>query len=442
MNISTKEIISGDPILREMGLRGLLGMFTTQGAKGIAIMKTYGAITGITEDLMEEYRRNLVPGYQKNSQLVAISKAVQGKFKMVDLSTVLPYDYVRRPFVALMNSIKNKELNEENTGDFLWKLATDEAGPLRELMDPFISTPIGNEAFKAIRTGKTKSGKTIWGPLDTETERWDKSVDYIVAALEPGVVTSMKQAYSAFMGTEYKGRVYDMKDVLMGLFTGNKNIDFLVNDYTNIRKKAYQGSTMYNKDTYGSDVEADFIRIQRNIWREQRRIYNAIETAKKFGVTKSTIRKELKSRGVSYADISKIMRGDMDVLPYSKPRMEEKIKTLKQNDKDSGYNKKRSINKKSFYPRRELDKIMRKLRRQKLDEPFIFDLPEISTMELNEKQSSLTPLSNNQTTQTAKLPVAPLPIQPAARAVVASAPSLNYNQLPETEKYKTVFPNG
>ena len=450
MNISTKEIISGDPILREMGLRGLLGMFTTQGAKGIAIMKTYGAITGITEDLMEEYRRNLVPGYQKNSQLVAISKAVQGKFKMVDLSTVLPYDYVRRPFVALMNSIKNKELNEENTGDFLWKLATDEAGPLRELMDPFISTPIGNEAFKAIRTGKTKSGKTIWGPLDTETERWDKSVDYIVAALEPGVVTSMKQAYSAFMGTEYKGRVYDMKDVLMGLFTGikpyevdlNKNIDFLVNDYTNIRKKAYQGSTMYNKDTYGSAVEADFIRIQRNIWREQRRIYNAIETAKKFGVTKSTIRKELKSRGVSYIDISKIMRGDMDVLPYSKPRMEEKIKTLKQNDKDSGYNKKRSINKKSFYPMRELDKIMRKLRRQKLDEPFIFDLPEISTLELNEKQSSLTPLSNNQTTQTAKLPVQPLPLQPAATAVVASAPSLNYNQLPETEKYKTVFPNG
>ena len=450
MNISTKEIISGDPILREMGLRGLLGMFTTQGAKGIAIMKTYGAITGITEDLMEEYRRNLVPGYQKNSQLVAISKAVQGKFKMVDLSTVLPYDYVRRPFVALMNAIKNKELNEENTGDFLWKLATDEAGPLRELMDPFISTPIGNEAFKAIRTGKTKSGKTIWGPLDTETERWDKSVDYIVAALEPGVVTSMKQAYSAFMGTEYKGRVYDMKDVLMGLFTGikpyevdlNKNIDFLINDYTNIRKKAYQGSTMYNKDTYGSAVEADFIRIQRNIWREQRRIYNAIETAKKFGVTKSTIRKELKARGVSYIDISKIMRGDMDVLPYSKPRMEEKIKELKRNDKNSGYNEKRSINKKSFYPMRELDKIMRKLRRQKLDEPFIFDLPEISTMELNNQESSLAPLSNNQSTQTAKLPLEPLPPQPAVRVASNVNASPPFASLPKNDQFKLLFPNG
>ena len=42
----------------------------------------------------------------------------------------------------------------------------------------------------------------------------------------------------------------------------------------------------------------------------------------------------------------------------------------------------------------------------------------------------------------AKLPVQPLPPQPAATAVVASASGLNYNQLPETEKYKTVFPNG
>lgn len=30
----------------------------------------------------------------------------------------------------------------------------------------------------------------------------------------------------------------------------------------------------------------------------------------------------------------------MDVLPYSKPRMEEKIKELKRNDKNSGYNEK------------------------------------------------------------------------------------------------------
>ena len=54
-------------------------------------------------------------------------------------------------------------------------------------------------------------------------------------------------------------------------------------------------------------------------------------------------------------------------------------------------------------------------------------------------QKTLDLLNNS---KEAKLPVQPLPPQPAATAVVASASGLNYNQLPETEKYKTVFPNG
>ena len=132
MNISTKEILSGDPILREMGYRGLIGLFTTQGAKGLAIMKLYGALTGLTQDIMKEYQQNIAPGYQRNSQLLAVSKAIKGKFKMVDLSTVLPYDYVRRPWEALYNAIQQKRLTNQSTGNFLWKLFTDEGGPLRE----------------------------------------------------------------------------------------------------------------------------------------------------------------------------------------------------------------------------------------------------------------------------------------------------------------------
>ena len=150
MNISTKEILSGDPILREMGYRGLIGMFTTQGAKGLAIMKTYGAITGLTQDIMKDYQANLAPGYQRNSQLLAITKAVKGKFKMVDLSTILPYDYVQRPWRALNNAIQKKEVTSQNSMNFMLGLMFDEEGPMRELLDPFISTPIGIEAIVSI----------------------------------------------------------------------------------------------------------------------------------------------------------------------------------------------------------------------------------------------------------------------------------------------------
>jgi len=398
MNISTKEILSGDPILREMGYRGLFGSFVTTGAKGIAIQKTYSALTGLSEDVMKEYQRNLTAGYQENSQLVALTKAVGGKFRMVDLSTVLPYDIINRPFRALNNALEKKELRSENTADFLHGLFFGEGGPMREFFDPFISTPIGNEAFQAVTTGKTKSGKQIWGELDSPEQKWDKSVAHIVTALEPGIVTSMRQGYSALTGTEYKGRVYEMKDVLMGLFTGikpyevdlNKNIDYLVNDYTNIRKKAFQASDLYDMDAYGSKVLDDFKRIQRNVWLEQKRIYEGFQTAKKFGVTNSTLRKELRSRKISYADIQKILRGKMDPLTYSVPRFEDKIKRLKINDRETGNNKKRTINKNSFYPRRELDKIIRQLNRQKLDEPFIYDQFQVPTIPSNNKSGLMS----------------------------------------------------
>jgi|TARA_R110001592_G_scaffold6700_1_gene36038 hypothetical protein len=423
LNISTKEILSGDPILREMGYRGLIGMFTTQGAKGLAIMKTYGALTGLTQDIMKEYQQNLAPGYQRNSQLLAITKAVKGKFKMVDLSTVLPYDYVRRPWEALNNAIQQKRLNNQNATNFAIGLAFDEAGPVREFFDPFISTPIGLEAFLDIKRGYTKTGKKIWSELDSDEDKWNKSWEYFYKQLEPGALTTLRQLYSAYTGVPYKGRVYDEQDVLMGLATGikpyevnvNKTIDFLINDYTKIRTKAFDASDMYDTNAHNEndDIEKEFINIQRNIWREQRRIYRAFQTAKKFGVTNSTLRKELRARNVSWANIQKILSGKMDPLPYSKKRFEGKLEEIKENEKDKGFNKKRYINKRSWYPKRELDKILRRLSNQRLDGEFFYDKITPPTIQMKEQTSMMVPEKTTalaQNIKTPPLPGTPMPV--------------------------------
>ena len=430
MNISTKEILSGDPILREMGYRGLTGLFVTQGAKGLAIMKLYGAFTGLTQDIMKEYQQHIAPGYQRNSQLLAVSKAIKGKFKMVDLSTVLPYDQVRRPWEALTNALHKKELNQQNFGNFWRNLVFDEAGPVREFFDPYISTPIGLEAFLDIKRGYTKTGKKIWSELDDDETKNSKSWDYILNNLEPGAITTLKQIYSAYTGIPYKGRVYDMQDVLMGLVTGikpydvdvNKSVDFIIGDYTKIRSKAFDASAMYdtNVNNENDEIEKEFINIQRNVWREQRRIWRAFQTAKKFGVTQSTLRKELRERNVSWSDIQKILSGKFDPLPYSKKRFEGKLKEIKELDKEFNKNKKekRSMNKKSFFPRSELDKILRRLRGQRLDEEFYYDKLEVPTLELLDKKSKVLPnqggggggVGDVSQIQTPPLPQTPMPV--------------------------------
>ena len=424
MNISTKEILSGDPILREMGYRGLIGMFTTQGAKGLALMKTYGALTGLTQDLMKEYQANLAPGYQRNSQLLAVSKAVKGKFKMVDLSTILPYDYVQRPWRALNNAIQKKEVTSQNSMNFMLDLMFAEEGPIRELLDPFISTPIGLEALNDIRRGYTKNGKRIWGDLDTDEQKMNKSFDYMTKALEPGAITTLRQLYSSITGVPYKGRVYDQQDVLTGLFTGvkpydvdvNRNIDFLINDYSRIRTKAFQASDLYDLDAYGDVVTEDFINIQRNIFREQQRIYRAFKTAQKFGVSKYAIKKEMKERNISRGDIRRILSGKYDPLPFSEDRFENKIKDLRKIEKDRGSN--RMINKRSFYPKMELKSILRKLKRQKLDEEFMYD--KIITTDPPRFSEGLTSIELPQSNTQAAVQTPPLPPQPAATQVASA----------------------
>jgi len=423
MNISTKEILSGDPILREMGYRGLIGLFTTQGAKGIAIMKLYGALTGLTQDIMKEYQQNIAPGYQRNSQLLAITKAVKGKFKMVDLSTVLPYDQVRRPWEALHNAIQQKRITNQNAGNFMWKLFTAEEGPLREFLDPYISTPIGLEAIQDSVRGYTKTGKKIFSELDDDETKNNKRWKHIIDKVEPGLVTTLKQIYSSYTGVPYRGRVHDMEDVLMGLATGikpyevdvNKSIDFLISDYTKMRTKAWQANDMYDADAYGDKVINDFIRIQRNIFREQQRIWRAFQTAKKFGVSNSTFRRELRARNVSWTDIQKILSGKFDPLPYSKKRFTNKLKDLKDSDKDKGFNKERTINKRSFYPKSELDRVLRFLRNQRLNDVFKYDKIKAPTIPVNNRTSMISPdknisLTENINIQTPPLGKTPMPV--------------------------------
>ena len=174
---------------------------------------------------------------------------------------------------------------------------------------------------------------------------------------------------------------------------------------------------------------------------EQKRIYDAFITAQKFGVTRTTISNELRTRGTSYMDIMKIMSGKMDPITYSKPRMKEKVKKLRENDRINGFSGKREINQDAFYPKSDLDYILRQLNSQRLDEPFFFDQMQAPTIPTDQFPPKTTVDTVSQNNNESKLPVQPLPPQPEATAV-ASAPALTYNQLPETEKYKTVFPNG
>ena len=152
----------------------------------------------------------------------------------------------------------------------------------------------------------------------------------------------------------------------------------------------------------------------------------AFQTAKKFGLTNSTLRKELRARRVSWSDIQKILSGKFDPLPYSKPRFKGKLKDIKENEKDKGFYDKRSINKRSWYPKRELDKVLRFLRNQRLNDVFKYDKIKAPTIPLKDQTSMMVPdkktsLAASTNVQTPPLPQTPMP----DKKLVASMPQTN-----------------
>ena len=60
---------------------------------------------------MDKYKMYVAPEFQRNSDLVPITKVDdKGEFKVVDLSTLIGYDTVTRPIEAALNKFKDKKL--------------------------------------------------------------------------------------------------------------------------------------------------------------------------------------------------------------------------------------------------------------------------------------------------------------------------------------------
>jgi len=90
------------------------------------------------------------------------------------------------------------------------------------------------------------------------------------------------------------GTSYDLPDLFIGLGTGVKpqrvdigrQLDFVVSDYSRIRTDVYKGEDFYStKDVYkrGPDVIVnEFIDIQREAFKKQKEVYNAVQAAKKI----------------------------------------------------------------------------------------------------------------------------------------------------------------
>ena len=441
LNISMREAASDNPELRAMGIRGLVGMYVSLGGLFYGAKALYNSMTGFNDDQIDTFKRYFAKDYEKNSQILPITKVKDGKFKAVNMSDFIPYAAVTEPIQAFFNTQKNNKLQGKDLTNSLLEQFTGPNGPLMSFMNSYISPAIGLEPFMDVlaRNGVTKNGYAIFSETDDASTKWYKWMTNTLArTLEPGLFTSSRKVKDAFFKQPSpSGTVREMSDVAIGASTGIKpfnvnileSLSYKISNYTRIRTNVYKAEKFYKfNELYrrGGDVLVEeFIDIQKEAFRLQKQVYLEIQAAKKFDLSDSDIRKLFKEReGLSSKAIRAIMNGKFVPVTFSESLFEKKLRTLAKREDEQGF--KYDLPKNFLFPKSDLKRVIRQLERDSLEDDFYYDVEaEKKALDLRgDLPTGIETIEQQPNLVSSKPQTAPLPDTPIPNAQVIQTAAL------------------
>ena len=440
--ISMKEAASSNPELRAMGIRGLLGLYTVLGGLTMGVKGIYGQFTELDEEDMELYKQFFAPEYQRNDNILALTKPDKGKFKAVSLGDFMPQSAVTEPIEAFFAKKREKEILKENLnfGDYA-NIIFGKGGPFRTFLEPYVSQPIGFQPFFEVISGRKKTGGRIWSDSDTDWKKFTKSLKHIGDVIEPGLIsTSQKIRDALTRQPSAYGTIKESSDVAIGATSGLKpynidivsDLDRIITDYSKIRREVYTAEKFYTpldiRARTGQVLVDEFIDVQREAFRLQKEIYEAIQAAKKFDLDEYDIRQKFKERkGISLKTINSLLNGEFVPVTFSEPRFEKKIKKIRSNESQFDYSY--NLSDDELYPKYKLKDVISNLKYSSLGDEFYYDKQDLR---------SEAPLENIEVEQVAEIPqpeikTPPLPKQPIPVVQQTTAPVIPQTGLTVSE---------
>jgi len=423
-----------------MGLRRLLGAYVTLVGTGDAIMKTASALTGVTIEELEAYKRSLSAPWERRAQIIPINKWVGGVGKAINFSYFSPYDTITKPIESIFKTWQEGKLKDRDIGDQLLAQAFSEEGPLRTLLDPFITQSIALERFTDVlpaelglgnRGGQTKTGARVYSDTDSSGEKISKSFFHIVKGVEPGAVTTTRKLVQGVQADVQRGgQPVNLRDELLALLSGVRiiNVDaprtmqFKVTEYNRNKRSVTATEKFFSlQDFRQRGPEAlgeEFRQIQEENLKVNRDFYQILQDAQTMGVPKFELKKILKQRGISGKNAGRLLRGVN--IPYTgyDGRMKKRVRDAR---KLSEKFNEGEINYEYFYPRRLFKEIEREFRRKSLilkeepDTPGMIDRGLDAVGDLFGGVEQRQPVAS---IQTPPLPQTPMPnIQPIAQQI-------------------------
>ena len=342
-----KELASDSKELQKIGMRRLTGAVVTTGSLPAGLVALGSALTGVTKEKIEAYKRSSAAPWDKTASLIPIASDKDGNpTQFINFSYMNPYDYLKRPITRVMQEVANGERDEET----LQKILFDgTVGAVGELFQPFVEPAFSLQAVLEARNGETSTGKKIWGASDSPGDKVAKGMYHFADTAIPTISPYRIQANlgadkgvfgvsppeliqknfprAVFGSTDKKGEdaikdrmgnVIDVEETLVQAFSGLKVVKpqvdrslryrgFEANDAIRDATNTFNRLLRSNDPQQAQELLQGYMNGNESRFKALRDLYTAIEDARTLGLSEQQIKQQLKEAKV--ANYETVMRG-------------------------------------------------------------------------------------------------------------------------------------
>ena len=311
-------------MIRQMGLRRLMGSFMTLYGLGKGMSEVSQYLTNTTESQEDAYKRSFAASWNRNADLVMLKGWEDGESLAINFTYFMPYDVLQRPIQAAIAKAAAQDINPEDVDDYVLGLLFSPEGPFMEVLEPFVSEPLGYDRLVDVTAGggRKPGGGRVYTKGDTLSTKINNSFAYIMDGIKPGVwLTSEKISAGLRKDLTKGGKPVNTFDELLALFSGirlirvdtKSDLKYYAATLNSLRRDIDEADGFYDAKHYYSNTPSDMVRefdiMQEEDFRIQKDMFIRIEDMKLLNVDTRTIKKILEKAGTDETLVRNLMRG-------------------------------------------------------------------------------------------------------------------------------------
>jgi len=183
---SLDDMASDIPAVQSRGRNRLVGFMGTTMVAPVAALEFGYAISGVTPEEMDAYKRSFAAPWEKGSVLIPLGKDEDGKIQYMNFSTSNPYDQLYRFANRAVNEFDDAMRKGEGPDTTFGKSV---GGAVQEIFEPFLSEAMLTEAVIDViaRGGKTNTGASVYNPEDPWPTKGYKMITHVLNTMVPNV---------------------------------------------------------------------------------------------------------------------------------------------------------------------------------------------------------------------------------------------------------------